>query len=188
MSLLSNLGAAALFFFVADLVYTLDHYFVHHDRDRYRKGHARHHRRYNASPTGVHLDDYELTTYSSAALVSIAGMTALALIVGNWGLLAGAILKYIHSLVFHCYQHKWWSKTPVRKQGMEPPKPGWGIASARYHAHHHAHPDDKVFTYTETWQGFDRILEWAHPWLVRFTKDGARRTSREWDLVEAGGE
>jgi hypothetical protein len=186
MSLLSNLGAAAFFFFVADAVYTLDHYLVHHDRERYRKGHARHHRRYNASRSGAQLDDYELTTYSSAALVSIAGMAALSLIVGNWGLLAGAVLKYIHSLVFHCYQHKWWSKTPVRKQGMERPTRGWGIASARYHAHHHAYPDDPVFTYTETWKGFDRILEWAHPWLVRFTKDGARQTRGTRDLVEAG--
>jgi hypothetical protein len=55
---------------------------------------------------------------------------------------------------------------------------GWGLARARYHAYHHARPDDgAVFTYAESWQGFDRLLERMHPWLVRFTADGARRPS-----------
>jgi len=38
MSLLTNVGAAALFFFAADLVYTLDHYFVHHDASAIEPG------------------------------------------------------------------------------------------------------------------------------------------------------
>jgi hypothetical protein len=185
MTLVWNLSAVALFFFCADLVYTLDHYFVHHDHARYKGGHSRHHRRYNSARTERHLDNYEFTTYSSAALVSIAGMAAIALITSVWAFLLAAILKYVHSLVFHCYQHNWWSRIPVRRQGMLPPTRGWGIATARYHAHHHAHPDDAVFTYSESWQGFDRILEWAHPWLVRFTRDGAPR-SRALEVPAAG--
>ena len=102
MSIVSTAAAVAVFFFAADLVYTLDHYFVHHDRERYRLGHARHHRRYNGKKDAPQLDAYEITT----------------------------------------------------------------------DAWHHSHPDDEVFTYSETWQGFDRILEWAHRWLVRYTKDG----------------
>lgn len=47
------------------------------------------------------------------------------------------------------------------------------MASARYHAFHHSHPDDRIFTYAESWAGFDRILELLHPWLVRFTVDRA---------------
>src|SRR5262249_6436602 len=146
-------------------------YLVHHDRERYRTGHSRHHRRYNGSKNARQLDDYELSTYGSAALLSFVGMSTLSLLTGNWGFALGAVLKFIHSLLFHCYQHAWWSSVPLRKQSLPPPKPGWGFASARYHAHHHAHPDDKIFTYAESWQGFDRILEWAHPWLVRLTKD-----------------
>lgn len=179
MSLGRTVIAIVVVFFVADLVYTLDHYFVHHDRARYREGHGRHHRRYIGSKNAPHLDAYELTTYTSAAVVSIAGCATLSLLLGNWGLLGGAVLKYVHALLFHCYQHKWWTDVPLRRQSLEPPTRGWGIASARYHAHHHAHPEDeKVFTYTETWQGFDRILEWAHPWLVSFTKDGASPSRR----------
>jgi hypothetical protein len=172
MSLLTTVAATAVFFFAADLVYTLDHYFVHHDRERYRRGHSRHHRRYNGAKNAVQLDHYELSTYGSAAVQSIAGMSALSLLTGNWGFLLGAVLKFIHSLVFHCYQHGWWSDVPVRKHVRAAPRRGWGLATAHYHAHHHAHPDDAIFTYSESWQGFDRILEWAHPWLVRFTKDG----------------
>lgn len=40
------------FFVVADLVYALDHYFVHHDPARYRATHSRHHRRYNGRKDG----------------------------------------------------------------------------------------------------------------------------------------
>ncbi|HEY8078340.1 MAG TPA: hypothetical protein VIF62_29630 [Labilithrix sp.] len=173
MALVGNIALVFVFFFFADLVYTLDHYFVHHDRERYRRGHSRHHRRYNGVKDDVQLDHYEITTYSSASLVSIAGMAAIALLFGAWGLLVGAVLKWIHSLVFHCYQHKWWGEVPIRQQGKTTPKRGWGVASAHYHSYHHAFPDDGVFTYAESWKGFDRILEWAHPWLVRFTKDGA---------------
>jgi hypothetical protein len=175
MSLLTNVGAAALFFFAADLVYTLDHYFVHHDRERYRAGHARHHRRYNVGKNAAQLDDYELETYGSAALLSFMGTSTLSLLTGNWGFALGAALKFVHSLVFHCYQHGWWSTVPLRKQGLPVPQRGWGLASAHYHAHHHAHPEDAVFTYAKSWKGFDRLLERAHPWLVRFTKDGCAR-------------
>lgn len=172
MSLLTHVGAAALFFFAADLVYTLDHYFVHHDRERYRAGHGRHHRRYNVAKNGPQLDAYEISTYGSAALLSFMAMSSLSLLTGNWGFATGAALKFVHSLVFHCYQHGWWSRVPLRKQGLAPPERGWGLASARYHAHHHAYPADGVFTYAESWKGFDRLLEWAHPWLVLLTKDG----------------
>lgn len=178
MSWVSTAGAAAFFFVLGDLIYTLDHYFVHHDRERYRTGHARHHRRYNVPKNAPQLDDYELSTYTSAAVLSIVGMGTLSLLTGNWGFGLGAVLKYVHSLVFHCYQHRWWSEVPLRKQGLAPPTRGWGLASARYHAHHHAHPEDAVFTYAESWKGFDRILEWAHPWLVRYTKDGAASMRR----------
>ncbi len=171
MSIVSTAVTVAVFFFAADLVYTLDHYLVHHDRERYRRGHARHHRRYNGKKDAPQLDDYELATYGSAALVSFVGMASLSLLTGNWAFALAAVLKFSHSLVFHCYQHHWWGETPLRKQNLPPPKRGWGLASARYHAWHHSHPNDEVFTYSETWQGFDRILEWAHPWLVRFTKD-----------------
>ena len=176
-SLFATAGAAAVFFIAADLVYTLDHYFVHHDRERYRTGHSRHHRRYNVAKDAPQLDDYELSTYGSAALMSFAGMSTLSLLTGNWGFALGAVLKFVHSLLFHCYQHRWWSSTPLRKQNQQPPTRGWGLATAHYHAHHHAHPNDGVFTYAESWQGFDRILEWAHPWLVRFTKDGRARVA-----------
>lgn len=175
MSVLASALAAAAFFFAADLVYTLDHYLVHHDRERYRAGHSRHHRRYNIEKNAPQLDAYELQTYGSAAALSIAATSALSLLTGNWGFVIGATLKFVHSLVFHCYQHGWWSEVPLRKKALPPPTPGWGFATARYHAHHHAHPNDAMFTYAESWQGFDRILEWAHPWLVRFTVDGRAR-------------
>jgi hypothetical protein len=173
MSVLATLGATAVFFFAADLVYTLDHYFVHHDRERYRDGHSRHHRRYIGFKDAPQLDDYELSTYGTAALLSFAGMATLSLLTGNWGFALGAALKFVHSLVFHCYQHGWWSDVPLRKQGLPAPTRGWGLASATYHAYHHSHPTSPIFTYAESWKGFDRILEWAHPWLVRYTKDGA---------------
>lgn len=175
----STVLAAVSVFVTADLIYTLDHYLVHHDRERYRLGHSRHHRRYNVAKNAPHLDDYELQTYTSAAIVSIVGCATLSLLIGNWGFLLGATLKYAHSLLFHLYQHKWWSSVPVRKQNLAPPTRGWGLASARYHAHHHAHPEDRVFTFAESWQGFDRILEWAHPWLVGLTKDGRARPDRD---------
>jgi hypothetical protein len=179
MSLVSTLVAAGTFFFFADLVYTLDHYFVHHDRERYRAGHGRHHRRYIGAKDAPQLDAYELSTYGSAALLSTAAMSALSLLSGNWGFFLGGVAKFVHSLVFHCYQHKWWGSVPVRKQGLARPRRTWGLATARYHAHHHAHPEDPIFTYAESWAGFDRILEWAHPWLHRFTKDGAARVRVE---------
>jgi hypothetical protein len=180
MPYLGTIAAAVFFFFCADLVYTLDHYLVHHDRERYRTGHSRHHRRYNFAKNAPQLDDYELSTYGSAALLSFVGMATLSLLTGNWGFAIGAALKFVHSLVFHCYQHGWWRKDmPLRDQKLPLPKRGWGLATAHYHAHHHAHPEHEVFTYSESWQGFDRILEWAHPWLVRYTKDHQAREARK---------
>ncbi len=179
MSYLGTIAAAGLFFFVGDLVYTLDHYLVHHDRERYRTGHSAHHRRYSTPKDGrPQLDEYELSTYSSAGLLSTVGMATLSLLTGNWGFAIGAALKFVHSLVFHCYQHGWWGLVPVRKQGLPVPKRGWGLSTAHYHAHHHAFPEDEVFTYSESWQGFDRILEWAHPWLVKYTVDHQARATR----------
>lgn len=180
MSLASGLAAAAFFFFAADLVYTLDHYLVHHDRDRYRRGHGRHHARYVGVKSGPQLDGYELSTYSSAAALSIAAMLTVSLLGGNWGFAVGAVLKYAHSLLFHLYQHRWWSAdVGLKEQALRAPRRTWGLASARYHAHHHAHPGDAIFTYAETWAGFDRVLEWAHPWLVKLTVDGRARARRE---------
>ena len=166
--------AAAGIFFVSDLVYAADHYLVHHDRARYSATHSRHHRRYNVAKNGPQLDSYELTTYGTAALMSMAGTSVLSLMSGNFGFLLGALLKLAHTLLFHCYQHGWWGKVHLRKQRLGVPKVGWGIASARYHAYHHSNPDDLPFTYAETWQGFDRLLELAHPWLVKYTVDGSQ--------------
>jgi len=173
---MSEALAVVFVFFLSDLVYTLDHYFVHHDKERYRTGHGRHHLRYGGVKDGPHLDAYEVSTYGTAAVMSMMGTSVLSLVTGNPGFLLGAVLKFLHSLVFHCYQHRWWSERPVSKLGLPKAEAGWGIASATYHAHHHASPNDGPFTYTETWKGFDRLLEWAHPWLVRFTKDGVSRT------------
>ncbi len=167
----STVLAAVAFFFVADMVYALDHYLVHHDRARYKVTHGRHHARYNGKKDGPQLNAYEFSTYSSAAIVSMMGMSMLSLLTGNPGFFLGALLKYIHSLVFHCYQHGWWGDVPLRKQRLEAPRRTWGIASARYHAFHHTHPDEPIFTYAESWAGFDRILEALHPWLVRRTVD-----------------
>ena len=178
MSYLGTVAAAICFFFCADFVYTLDHYLVHHDRERYRTGHARHHRRYSVVKNAPQLDDYELSTYGSAGLLSFVGMATLSLLTGNWGFALGAALKFVHSLVFHCYQHHWWGEVQIRKQGLPIPTRGWGLATARYHAHHHAHPEHEVFTFSESWQGFDRILEWAHPVLVRYTTDHQARADR----------
>jgi hypothetical protein len=162
-------------FFISDLVYTLDHYFVHHDKKRYLTGHGRHHARYGGAKSGAQLDWYEVSTYATAALMSMMPTSLVSLFTGNPGFFLGAVLKFGHSLLFHLYQHGWWTDRPVSKLGLEKPTGGWGIASAAYHAHHHAYPNDAPFTYTETWKGFDRILEWAHPWLVRFTADGQSR-------------
>jgi len=172
MSILNTALAALAFFFVADFVYALDHYLVHHDRERYKVTHGRHHRRYNGKKDAPQLDSYELSTYTTAAIVSWMLTSVLSLFTGNWGFLLGALLKYAHTLIFHVYQHGWWGPVPLRKQNLGAPKRTWLICSAKYHAFHHSHPDDAVFTYAESWGGFDRILEWAHPWLVRFTKDG----------------
>ena len=176
MALLSTALAAGVFFFVADLVYAIDHYFVHHDRARYRVTHGRHHRRYNGkkSDDDAQLDAYELSTYGSAALMSVAITSLVSLATGNVGFIAGALLKFAHTLLFHLYQHGWWAAVPLRKQALGPPRRSWGIASARYHAFHHSDPDDAIFTYAETWAGFDRILELLHPRLVRLTADARR--------------
>lgn len=173
MHLLMTALAAAFFFFIADLVYAVDHYLVHHDRERYRVTHGRHHRRYNGKKDAAQLDSYELSTYGSAAVMTIAITSVVSLFTGNWGFLLGAVLKFAHTLLFHLYQHGWWNETPLRQQNLGAPKRSWLIASAKYHAFHHSHPDDEVFTYAESWAGFDRILEMLHPYIVRFTADGA---------------
>lgn len=176
MELAPNGLALLVVFFVADLVYTVDHYLVHRDRERYRAGHGRHHRRYNRARAEAEpqLDGYELATYSSAGVFLFAVASVLALVTGVWGFAAGALLKYVHSLVFHLYQHRWWGAVHLRKQALPAPRPHWGVASARYHAWHHSHPDDGPFTYAETWAGFDRLLERAHPWLETLTADARR--------------
>ncbi len=168
-------AAVLAVFVVSDLVYALDHYLVHHDRERYRQTHSRHHRRYNGEKRGPQLDDYELSTYGSAAVLTMAGLSILSLFTGNVGFFLGAVLKLAHSLLFHLYQHRWWGDVPLRKQRLGRPRATFGFASARYHAFHHSDPDDeRLFTYAESWAGWDRLLEWAHPVLVRFTADARR--------------
>lgn len=169
--------AAFIVFFVADLVYTVDHYLVHRDRRRYKVTHSRHHRRYNRVRDDVHLDAYELSTYTSAGVMLFLGASLVTLFTGNLGYVIGAVLKYAHSLLFHLYQHRWWGEVHVRKQALEPRRT-WGFASARYHAWHHARPDEGPFTYAETWAGFDRILERLHPWLERHTVDFRETSGR----------
>ncbi|MCC6623436.1 MAG: sterol desaturase family protein [Deltaproteobacteria bacterium] len=164
--------AALLVFFLADLVYTVDHYLVHRDRRRYKVTHSRHHRRYNRAKDAPQLDAYELSTYTTAGVMLMLGASLVTLFTGNLGFFLGAVFKYAHSLLFHLYQHAWWGPVHVRKLMTAPPRRTWGIASARYHAWHHAHPDDGPFTYSETWAGFDRILELLDPWLSRHTVDG----------------
>jgi hypothetical protein len=167
--------AVAAFFVVADFVYVVDHYFVHHDADRYARRHARHHDRYAGARTGRHLDAYELATYGRAAAVSVVVASGVSVVTGNAGFALGAVLKYVHSLLFHLYQHRWWSAVRVAEQPLaSPPGRGWGLATSRYHAFHHARPGHPVFTFAESWQGFDRILERLHPWLVRVTADARR--------------
>ena len=178
MGILATVGAVLAVFFFADFAYTLDHYLVHHDAERYRATHGRHHRRYNGAKRAPQLDAYELSTYTSAAVVSLVAMSALSLLTGNLGFVLGAALKYVHSLLLHLYQHRWWGLVPVRRQCLGTPSKHWGLVSARRHAFHHSHPDDEVFTYAETWAGFDRLLEWMHPWLQRFTKNAAKGSTQ----------
>jgi sterol desaturase/sphingolipid hydroxylase (fatty acid hydroxylase superfamily) len=180
-------AATLAVFFVADLVYVLDHYFVHHDRDRYRQTHSRHHRRYNGPKDAPQLDEYELSTYNSAGFGLLIAMSVLSLFTGNIGFVAGAALKWMHSLIFHCYQHGWWSKTSIRNAPPPKPKATWGMASARYHAYHHSNAESRRFTYAESWAGFDRLLEMADPFLVRFTVDArqGRLRPRPWDAERA---
>ena len=161
-------------FFVADLIYILDHYLVHHDRDRYRATHARHHRRYNGPKDSPQLDAFELETYNSAGFGLLLAMSVLSLFTGNAGFVIGAALKWVHSLIFHCYQHGWWNKVPIRRSNPQRPPATWGLATARYHAWHHSNPDDVRFTFAESWAGFDRILEKLHPWLIRLTVDARK--------------
>jgi hypothetical protein len=176
--------AVASVFFVADFVYALDHYLVHHDRARYRVTHRIHHVRYGGRKHEPHLDRSELSTYGSAAFMSLMATSVLSLFSGNPGFVAGSVLKFAHTLLFHLYQHRWWGPVHLRAQRLGKPLRSWGLASARYHAWHHSNPDDPPFTYAESWAGFDRILEWLHPWLVRHTTDGhskidPRRSSDE---------
>src|SRR5262249_12668803 len=115
--LLSSALAAFSVFVVSDLVYTLDHYFVHHDKARYLKTHGRHHVRYGGAKTEEHLDAYEVSTYGTAAFMSLMPTSLLSLFTGNPGFALGAALKFLHSLLFHLYQHKWWGPVNVRKLG-----------------------------------------------------------------------
>jgi Fatty acid hydroxylase superfamily len=177
MHVLPAVCAALAYLFVADFVYALDHYLVHHDRERYRLTHGRHHRRYDGAKDAPHLDGYELSTYTSAFVVAALGMSALALVTGNPGFLVGACLKYLHSLVFHYVQHAWWGEVPLRAQRLGRPPRSWGFVSARSHAFHHSHPGDSRFAFAEIWSGHDRLLEWAHPWLQQLTKNAQRSTS-----------
>jgi sterol desaturase/sphingolipid hydroxylase (fatty acid hydroxylase superfamily) len=166
-------------FFFADLVYALDHYLVHRDRARYRRMHGRHHKRYNGRKDAPQLDAYELTTYSSAAFMLTLGMSLFTLFTGNVGFLLGALLKWIHSFTFHCYQHGWWStERTVRQLELGRPKRTWGLATAKYHAWHHSNPDDSPFTYAESWAGFDRILERVDPWLEMRTVNAREKAAR----------
>jgi sterol desaturase/sphingolipid hydroxylase (fatty acid hydroxylase superfamily) len=185
MGLLGVLLAVLAFFFFADLAYTLDHYLVHHDAARYRATHGRHHRRYNGAKNASQLNAYELSTYTSAAAVSVVAMSALSLLTGNPGFVLGAVLKYVHSLLLHLYQHRWWGPVPLRRQRLPAPRRHWGLVSARRHAFHHSDPDDPIFTYAETWAGFDRILERLHPWLSRLTKNGKLPPRGEARLVRS---
>ena len=171
MSILAAVSAVVATFFIADAVYTVDHYLVHRDRKRYAATHSRHHRRYNGSKDAPQLDAYELSTYTTAAVMLLLAGATLSLFTGNIGFVIGALLKYAHSLTFHVYQHAWWGEVPIRQQGQGAPRAHWGIASAHYHARHHSHPNDRPFTYAESWAGFDRLLEALHPYLVRFTVD-----------------
>jgi sterol desaturase/sphingolipid hydroxylase (fatty acid hydroxylase superfamily) len=184
MHLLTTALACGTFFVIADLVYAVDHYLVHHDRQRYRVTHGRHHRRYNGKKDAAQLDAYELSTYGSAAVMSIAITSVVSLMTGNPGFVLGAALKFVHTLLFHVYQHGWWGDVPLRQQSLGAPRRSWGIASAKYHAFHHSHPDDATFTYAESFAVFDRILELLHPHIVRFTVDGAAHVRRR----EAGRE
>jgi sterol desaturase/sphingolipid hydroxylase (fatty acid hydroxylase superfamily) len=183
--------ACVVFFVIADLVYTIDHYFVHHDRARYRVTHGRHHRRYNGKKDAVQLDAYEMSTYGSAAIMTVAITSVVSLLTGNPGFVIGAILKFVHTLLLHLYQHGWWGEVPLRQQRLGAPRRTWLLASAKYHAYHHSHPDDGTFTYAESWGGFDRILEILHPWLVRYTVDGTshiRNAKAEPEPAEREGE
>jgi len=170
--------AVAAVFFVADVTYTLDHYFVHRDRKRYRATHGRHHRRYNRVKRAPQLDAYELSTYTTAGVMLVLATSTLSLYTGNWGFVAGALAKYVHSLLFHLYQHAWWRFGPATQLALGPPRAGWGLASARYHSWHHARPDVRPFTYAESWAGLDRILERIDPWLSRFAADVRRGGGR----------
>jgi hypothetical protein len=114
------------------------------------------------------------------------GSSVLSLFTGNPGFVLGAVVKYVHSLTLHLYQHHWWADTPVRQQCLGTPRSHWGLVSARYHAFHHSDPTDPVFTYSETWAGWDRLLELAHPFLVRLTVDGKERRRANRSLPPCG--
>jgi hypothetical protein len=169
--------------FLADLIFAIDHYLVHHDRPRFKETHGRHHGRYVGKKNAPQLDAYELSTYNTAGFGYCLVMSVVTLYTGNPGFLLGAALKWIHSLTFHLYQHRWWGAVPIRKQDLGPPKRHWGLATSHYHAWHHSHPNQRPFTYAETWAGFDRILEMLHPWLQRYTVD-----AREKRQTEGGGQ
>ncbi len=166
-------------FFLADLIFAVDHYLVHHDRPRYRLMHGRHHKRYFGKKDAPQLDAYEVTTYSSAALMLTVAMSLVTLFTGNVGFVLGGLLKWIHSLTYHYYQHGWWSEEKkVRDLELGRPKPTWGLAHAKYHAWHHSNPDEEPFTYAESWAGFDRILEWIDPWLERRTVNARAKAAK----------
>jgi hypothetical protein len=171
--------AIAAVFFVSDFVYALDHYLVHYDRERYKTTHIIHHVRYGGVRKGPHLDHSELSTYGTAAFMSLMPTSVLTLLTGNPGFFIGALLKFLHTLIYHHYQHGWWSEVNVKAQKQGKPKPTWGLAHAKYHAWHHSNPDDLPLTVSESWAGFDRILELLHPWLYRYVTVDGRKEMRK---------
>jgi hypothetical protein len=173
-------GTALGVLFLADLIFAIDHYLVHHDVKRYKRTHGRHHQRYFRAKDAPQLDAYELSTYNSAGFGYLIAMSVATLFTGNLGFVLGAAIKWVHSLTFHLYQHGWWSeKAAVRKLELGRPNRSWGLATARYHAWHHSDPSKPPFTYAESWAGFDRILEMLDPWIQRYTVDVRNRKRRQ---------
>ena len=175
--MLATIAAVLAVFFIADLIYTVRHYWVHHDARAYVREHKWHHGRYRGKQTGAVLDWSEFAVYtrSGVAMALLGGF--LTWLSGEPGFLIGAVLKWIHNYVFHLYQHAWWGREPDEWR-RAPPRAGWGLASARYHAYHHRAARRRPFTYAESWAGFDRILERLHPLIVRFTPDARRSRYR----------
>ncbi len=164
-------------FLAADLIYTVRHYLVHHDSDAYVRTHEEHHERYLGARDGLVLDAKEFWVYTRSGLIMAVAGLGLSLLTKEPGFAIGAAVKWAHNYLFHLYQHRWWGTDTGESFERRPVRAGWGMASARYHAFHHHAARSRPFTYAETWAGFDRLLELAHPWLLRWTAD-ARRSRR----------